>query len=259
MGILNLTPDSFSDGGRYRTLDQITRRTEELLAGGAQIIDVGGVSTRPQATPVTQEEELDRLLEPLAHLITTFPDAFFSVDTYRAGVASQALALGAHIINDITGGRTEPELLYVVAQAGVPYVLTHSQGDPYTHANETEYDNLSENLWQYFVERINTVRAAGIQDIILDPGFGFSKTIDQNYVIFKTLEELQLFHLPVLIGISRKSMLYKPLGLEPLQTEHVAAALHLQALRAGVRILRTHEPRLANDIIDLYSKYLSHT
>jgi dihydropteroate synthase len=256
MGILNLTPDSFSDGGRYRTLDQITQRTEELLAGGAQIVDVGGVSTRPQATPVTLNEELDRILEPLAHLVARFPEALFSVDTYRAAVASQALAAGAHIINDVTGGRIEPELLTVVAGAGVPYVLTHSQADPYTHATATEYNNLSEEVWQYFVERINAVRAVGIQDIILDPGFGFSKTIDQNYSIFKDLEELQLFRLPVLIGISRKSMLYKPLGLNPLQTEHIATALHLQALRAGVSIIRTHEPRLANDVIDLYINQL---
>jgi dihydropteroate synthase len=252
MGILNLTPDSFSDGGRYATEAAALAQVERMLAEGATIIDVGGYSSRPGATDITPEEELSRIGGTVAQIIRQFPEAIVSIDTFRAAVAAPMLDLGAHIINDISGGLLDPDMLATVARHRAPYVLMHMQGRPQTMQAAPTYVDVTREVGDYFVDRIRAAQAAGIQDIVLDPGFGFGKTLAHNWELFRNLGQFTVFGCPILIGISRKSMVYRLFDTAPSDVLELTTALHLKALEAGARILRVHEVRPAMRAIQLH-------
>ncbi|MCB9232622.1 MAG: dihydropteroate synthase [Bacteroidia bacterium] len=257
MGVLNLTPDSFSDGGRYNQPEQALAHTRAMLEAGADLIDIGGYSSRPGATDISPQEELDRIYAITAQILQEFPQAIISIDTFRASVARQMLDLGVHAINDISGGQLDPEMYATVARYPVPYFLMHMQGTPQTMQLNPTYQDVCEEVWDYFVEKINLARAAGIKDIVLDPGFGFGKTVAHNYELLARLANFQEFGLPILIGISRKSMLYKLLQTQPSEVSDLAAVLHFKALEAGARILRVHDVKTAVHTIKLF-QYMQH-
>ena len=241
MGILNATPDSFYAGSRTPELSQLTDRAGEMLREGATILDLGGYSSRPGAEHIPEQQELDRVLPALEAVLKTNPEAIISVDTFRASVARQAVKAGASIINDISGGSLDDLLLQTVAELQLPYVLMHMRGTPQTMQQLAHYDNLMLELITYFEEKITHLRSLGITDIILDPGFGFAKTVAHNFEIMWQLEQLQVFGLPVLVGISRKSMVYKSLGNTPADALTGTIALHMAALGRGASFLRAHD------------------
>jgi dihydropteroate synthase len=253
MGVLNVTPDSFYDGGRHTDEVAALRQAEKMLREGAAILDIGGASSRPGAADVSEAEELRRVLPTIEVIVKNFPEALLSVDTWRARVAEAALAAGAHIVNDISAGNLDPALRDTVARAGAPYVLMHMQGKPDTMQQAPLYEDVVTEMLDFFIRETEKLRASGIQDIVLDPGFGFGKTIEHNYQI---LRNLHVFHrvagLPVLAGISRKSMIYKYLGITPAESLSATSALHMVALQQGARILRAHDVREAVETIKLW-------
>ncbi len=257
MGILNVTPDSFSDGGRFNSLDAALKHAEAMIGEGADMIDIGGYSTRPGADDIPVEEELRRVVPVVEALRQHFPAAILSIDTFRAPVARAVLDRGAHIINDISGGLFDPEMLATVAEYDAPYVLMHIQGTPQTMQKNPTYVNVVEDILDHLTERVKAARAAGITDIIVDPGFGFGKTLAHNYELFRNLDKFLALGLPLLVGISRKSMLYRPFKTSPDDVTELSAAMHLQALRAGARILRVHDVKPAHRIAQLH-QYLEH-
>jgi dihydropteroate synthase len=257
MGILNLTPDSFSDGGRYATTDSALQRVGEMLAEGARIIDIGGASSRPGAPVVSPEDEWQRIAEVVLALPQAFPEAILSIDTFHASVAEAALAAGAHIINDISAGQFDPRMLAIVAQSRAPFVLMHMQGSPATMQQQPHYEDVVAEVYAALVARIRAARSAGIVDLILDPGFGFGKTLAHNYELFRNLDKFNVLGLPVLVGISRKSMVYKLFSTQPEDVLEITTALHLKALEMGAAILRVHDVRPAYRAVQMY-EYLSH-
>lgn len=252
MGILNLTPDSFSDGGRYQQWDAALTQVERLLTEGADLIDVGGYSSRPGATDIPAEEELQRIESIVAEILRRFPEALVSVDTFRARVARHVLEMGVHMVNDISAGQFEPEILSVVAEYPVPYVMMHIQGTPQTMQLNPQYDDVVEEVCTYFVDRIGAARQAGIRDLILDPGFGFGKTLAHNYALMQSLGTFRSFGLPILVGISRKSMLTRRLGIPRTETLPAASALHLWSMVQGARLLRVHEVKPAVEVVQIF-------
>lgn len=252
MGILNVTPDSFSDGGKYNTIETALQHTEQMLAAGADIIDIGGYSSRPGAQDISPQAEIDRVLPVIEAIVQAFPQAILSIDTFRASVAKASLTAGAHIVNDISAGKLDAEMLPIVAAHRAPYIMMHMRGTPQTMQSQTIYDNLTEDVWAYFVERINAAHAANIHDVILDMGFGFAKTIDQNYQLMAQLHRFAQFQLPILVGVSRKSMLYKKFNTTPDDVQDVAAALHLYALQHGASLLRVHDVASVARIREIY-------
>ncbi|MEM7372234.1 MAG: dihydropteroate synthase [Bacteroidota bacterium] len=259
MGILNLTPDSFSDGGLHNSMDSALRRVEQMLQEGADIIDIGGYSSRPYADPVSPEEELARIEAITARILDKFPEVIVSIDTFRPKVAERLLDIGAHIINDISAGsslreQTERKMMELVSRyPDVPYIAMHMQGDPSTMQNRPQYAQVIQELSQFFVRIIGQAREYGIKDIVIDPGFGFGKTLLHNYQMIRDLEQLTILDVPILIGISRKSMLYKLLDTTPKDVLEAASALHLKCLEAGAHILRTHDVQAANKIVRLFT------
>lgn len=253
MGILNITPDSFYDGGNYFSVSDAMDRAEALLEEGADIIDMGAYSSRPGAEWVSEEEELARLLPVLDELGRYFPDAIISIDTFRAGVARQAIEHGAHIINDIGGGTLDPEMFPTIASLQVPYILMHMRGTPQTMQQHTDYKDVVQEISLFFGNSVAALRDMGVRDIILDPGFGFAKTLAQNYELLDRIEELQLFGLPLLGAISRKSMIYKKLGLEPGHALNGTTVLNTVLLLKGIQLLRVHDVRAAKEAIALVS------
>jgi dihydropteroate synthase len=252
MGILNLTPDSFSDGGKFHTLEKALFQVEKMLSEGANIIDIGGYSTRPNAENISAEQELDRIYDITTTLLKTFPSAIFSVDTFRSVVADEMLKLGVHLINDISGGTDDAKMFDVVAKYDAPYILMHKQGTPQTMQINPHYENVVEEIWQFFVTQVSKARAAGIKDVVLDVGFGFGKTMAHNYELVNALQRFRLLNLPILMGISRKSMLYKLFGILPNEVLSLATALHLQGLQAGAKILRVHDVKEAVQVVKVY-------
>jgi dihydropteroate synthase len=253
MGILNVTPDSFYDGGRHTDEAAALRQAEKMLREGATILDVGGASSRPGAADVSEAEELQRVVPIVESVARHFPDALLSVDTWRARVAEAALAAGAHIVNDISAGNLDPALHVTVARAGAPYVLMHMQGAPGTMQQAPHYEDVVTEILDFFIREVEKLRALGIRDIVLDPGFGFGKTIEHNYQILRNLHVFQnVTGLPVLAGVSRKSMIYKYLGITPAQSLPATSALHMVALQQGARILRAHDVREAVEVIRLW-------
>jgi dihydropteroate synthase len=254
MGILNLTPDSFSDGGLYNTPDAAYHRTEQMLAEGADIIDVGGYSSRPGAAHISEAEELKRLADVVPGILQRFPQAVVSIDTFRNGVAAEMLAAGAHVVNDISGGSLDANMFATAARFGAPYVLMHMQGTPQTMQQNPVYGNVVDDVWHYFVQHVNAARATGLHDIVLDPGFGFGKTVEHNYALLRNLHVLKQMGLPLLAGISKKSMLTKALNLKRDEVLPATSALHFEALRQGTSILRVHDVAAAKQVADIFTQ-----
>jgi len=251
MGILNVTPDSFFDGGRYSDPTSAAEKAERMLSDGADIIDVGAHSSRPGATPVSLQAELDRAVPVIEKLAGLFPDAILSIDTFRAEVAEQAVRSGAHIVNDISGGSLDAGMFATVARLQVPYILMHMRGTPETMQQFAQYADITTDIAVHFGERISALRALGVRDIIIDPGFGFAKTLEQNYELLRRVDELHYLGLPILAGISRKSMIYRKLGITPGESLPGTIALNALLLAKGVRILRVHDVKEAKQVVDL--------
>jgi dihydropteroate synthase len=255
MGILNITPDSFFDGGKYLDKEKILSHTEKMLNEGASIIDIGAYSSRPGADEVGEKEELRRLSFALEIIREKIPDAVLSVDSFRAEIAANVIEkYKVDIINDISGGNIEPEILDVVASTNVPYITMHMQGNPQTMQNNPVYKHVVKEVLDYFINHISLLREKGINDIIIDPGFGFGKTIDHNYQLLAGLDVFQMLELPVLVGLSRKSMIYKLLGTSPDEALAGTIALNFIALQKGASILRVHDVREAVETISIYKK-----
>jgi dihydropteroate synthase len=253
MGILNVTPDSFYDGGRFLDVEMSLRQAHSMLQEGASVIDVGGASSRPGAAEVPVQDELERVLPVIRRLAEELPEAIISVDTWRAEVAAQAVAAGAHIVNDISGGQFDAEFLPTVAKLGVPYILMHTLGRPDTMQNDPQYDDVVREVLDYFIATSQRFCAMGGGDLVLDPGFGFGKTVEHNYTLLRHLDVFRtVTGLPVLAGVSRKSMIYKPLGITPDTALVGTAALHMYALERGARILRVHDVRAAAQVVQLW-------
>jgi dihydropteroate synthase len=253
MGILNLTPDSFSDGGRYQQQDAAIAHTEAMLAAGATIIDIGAYSSRPGAPKVSEAAELERLAI-VPQLVARFPEAIFSVDTFRANVAVAMLAAGVHILNDITAGLAEPAILRVAAENSAPMILMHMQGTPQTMQQNPTYTYVVAEVMAFLQQAVARAHAAGVHDVVLDPGFGFGKSLAHNYALVAAMPQLQLLGRPLLMGISRKRMLTQGLDLPQPLALHAAGALHYQALCQGVRILRVHDVPEAVAICRLFAQ-----
>ena len=255
MGILNVTPDSFFAGSRKRTEAEIAARIEEILAQGGDWIDIGGYSSRPDATPVTADEEMRRLELGLEILRHDYPSVPVSVDTFRADVARYCVEkYGVAMINDISAGELDPEMFRTVADLKVPYIMMHMRGTPQTMASLTDYTNLMDEIMLYFAEKVRQLRLMGVSDLILDPGFGFSKTLEQNYELMAHLREFGIFDLPILVGISRKRMIYQLLGGTPEESLNGTTALHTYALLNGADILRVHDVKEAVEAVRIVQK-----
>jgi dihydropteroate synthase len=254
MGILNLNSDSFYTGSRIQAKDQLLFKAEEMLQEGADFLDLGAMSSRPGATEMPLEWELERLIPALQTLRAAFPQTLISVDTYRGQVALEAAAQGADLINDISAGQLDPELLPAVAQTGLPYVLMHLRGRPSTMQNHTQYDDLLTEITDFFLHKLQQLKSLGIHEIILDLGFGFGKDLDQNYQLLKHLSNFHWLGYPILVGISRKSMIYKLLNHSPEQALNGSSVLHFWALQQGAQFLRVHDVKAAKEVITLWHK-----
>lgn len=253
MGIVNVSPDSFFDGNPFQSADSILAQVAQMVADGAQIIDVGAVSTRPGALPVSQAEEAARLLPALELICKAYPDLIVSVDTTNAATAQQAIAAGAAIVNDISGGLADPAMFATVAVLGVPYILMHMQGSPQTMQQNPDYTDVVAEVLYFFTERINALKLAGVTDIIIDPGFGFGKTVEHNYQLLAALAEFRMLGYPVLAGVSRKSMINKVLGTKPETALNGTTVVNTMALMNGASILRVHDVKEAVEAVKLYN------
>lgn len=252
MGILNSTPDSFYDGGLYTSEIKWLKKTADMIEAGADIIDVGAYSTRPGAVNISEEEELERLVPVITSIRKHFPEQLISVDSFRASVAEKAVEEGANIINDISGGTIDNAMLSTVARLQVPYILMHIKGTPQTMQIAPAYENVVEEVHNYFTERIKLLHELGFFKIIIDPGFGFGKTLEHNFQLFNNLGAFQSFNLPVLVGISRKSMIHKVLNISSKEALNGTTVLNTLALTKGASILRVHDVKEAKEVIDLY-------
>ena len=251
MGILNITPDSFFDGGKYQHKKAILTQTEKMLKEGATFIDVGAYSSRPGADHVSEEEELRRILPAVALLLREFPDIYLSIDTFRSRVAKKTIEAGAAVINDISGGNMDALMFKTIAQLQVPYILMHMQGTPQTMQNHPRYEHITTDLIQFFSEKIDELRRLQINDVIIDVGFGFGKTILHNFQLLKELHHFQTFNLPLLAGVSRKSMLYKTLNIHPNDALNATTSANTIALLHGADILRVHDVKEAVECIKI--------
>lgn len=251
MGILNVTPDSFFDGGQHYRADLAMAKAEQLLQDGADILDIGAFSSRPGARLISAQEEMDRALPVMEGLRTKYPDCKLSIDTFRADVAEEAVKAGAQLINDISAGTIDDHMFGTVARLKVPYVLMHMRGVPENMQQFTQYDDIVVDVATFLGEKISVLRSLGVQDIILDPGFGFAKTIDQNHELLHRVDELHYFGLPLLGGISRKSMIYKKLGISAQDSLPGTIALNTLLLTKGVQILRVHDVKETKQVVDL--------
>ncbi|AII52271.1 dihydropteroate synthase [Hymenobacter sp. APR13] len=254
MGILNLTPDSFFEGSRIETETDLLRRAETMLLAGAAVLDLGGYSSRPGAEHISEDEEKHRLLPAVEAVHRAFPEALLSVDTFRAGVAAEAVAAGAAILNDISGGTLDADMLPTAGRLGVPYILMHMRGTPQNMTQHTHYEgDLVLELVRYFRDKLAVLRQHGVTDVVLDPGFGFAKTPAQSHELLRRLPELRVLGLPILAGLSRKSMVYKPLGLTPDAALTGTVAVNTLALLNGARLLRVHDVAEAVQTVQLVS------
>ena len=257
MGILNLTPDSFYDGGKYKSVADILKQVEKMNNEGATFIDIGAFSSRPNAKSISEEDELSRLLPILKLIIEEFPDILISIDTFRSKVANEAVNLGACMVNDISGGSLDKEMFSTVAKLQVPYILMHMVGTPQTMQQNVHYKNLIKDIIFYFSQKVFELRKLGLNDLILDPGFGFSKTLDQNYELLQKLELFSCMELPVLAGLSRKSMLYKLLDLDPEKALNATTSANTIALMKGANILRVHDVQEAKEAVSIFEKMMN--
>ncbi|MDJ1494595.1 dihydropteroate synthase [Cytophagaceae bacterium DM2B3-1] len=252
MGIINSTPDSFYANSRMSSTDAALHRAERMLADGATILDIGGYSTRPGAAEVEEQEEADRVAPVIEAIVKHFPEAIVSVDTFRASVAETAVRAGAVMVNDVSGGADE-RMFETVSRLDVPYILMHSKGTPQTMTQLTQYTDMLSEMLTFFITRLHMIRKSGIKDVILDVGFGFAKTIEQNYFLLKNLEHFHILELPMLVGISRKSMIYKRLNITPEESLNGTTVLNTLALSKGAQLLRVHDVKEAVDSVKLYN------
>ena len=254
MGILNITPNSFYDGGKYSDEKSILSQVEKMLSEGATFIDIGAYSSKPSAEFVSEEEEISRLL-PIIKLVSNhFPESLISVDTFRANVAKAGIETGACIINDISAGNLDSAMIKTVASLQVPYIMMHMKGNPQTMQSLANYENVTKEMLFYFSEKIAQARSFGINDLIIDPGFGFAKTLEQNFEIMNNLELFQMLELPMLVGVSRKSMVYKTLDTKPDFALNGTTVLNTIALQKGANILRVHDVKEAMETVKLVGK-----
>jgi dihydropteroate synthase len=256
IGILNLTPDSFYAGSRITSVEDALVRTEHMYAEGAKIIDIGAASSRPGSEVIEVKEELRRLMPVLEALLAQFPDVVFSVDTWRSEVAAAALSAGAHIINDISAGLCEPDIVKITAGYQAPFIAMHMLGTPGNMPVHPEYKDIAGDILRFFAKRIRYLRDAGLSDIILDPGFGFGKSVDNNFDLLRKLEIFQFLELPLMVGLSRKAMIWRTLEISPEEALNGTTALHMIALQKGARILRVHDVRAAREAITVYQSFL---
>jgi dihydropteroate synthase len=254
MGILNITPDSFYEGSRSENTDIIIQKAGDMIREGATILDIGGQSSRPGATSISAEEEWKRIGTAIRSIRECFPKVFISIDTYYASVAKSAVEAGADIVNDISAGKLDPDMASVVADLNVPFIAMHMKGTPSNMQEHSVYKDLLGEIVDYFTECIQYFHKAGIKDVIIDPGFGFAKTIEQNFELLSRLENLKILQTPILVGLSRKSMIYKTLGITADEALNGTTALHTIALMKGTQILRVHDVKEAVECIKLTQK-----
>jgi len=254
MGILNVTPDSFHTASRQNSTDELLANANGMLEEGADILDIGGYSSRPGAEHISLEEERTRTIPAIKAVHNAFPDAIISVDTFRAAIANEAVEAGAAIVNDISGGTLDPDLHKEVAQLGVPYVLMHMRGTPQNMAGHTDYPDVLQEVMTYFSKKIQTLRKLGVNDIIVDPGFGFAKKREQGFELFNKLEVLHTLGCPLMIGVSRKSMIAKTLEVAPADALNGSTILHTIALIKGAHLLRVHDVKETAEAITLSQK-----
>ena len=256
MGILNVTPDSFYDGNRYTSETDILKQVEKMLTDGAAFIDVGGYSTRPGADEISADEEKNRVLKAVKNISREFPDAFISVDTFRSEVVRAAIGEGAHLVNDVSGGSLDEAMFKTVAELKVPYILMHMRGTPQTMNKLVVYENLLKDIMDFFHEKIFTLQQLGVKDIIVDPGFGFAKTVEQNFELLSKIDHFNILGKPILAGLSRKSMIWRTLGITPEEALIGTTSLNTVALLKGASLLRVHDVKQAAEAIQLIEKIL---
>lgn len=252
MGILNVTPDSFYDGGRYTNVTHALIQAETMLEEGASIIDVGGMSTRPNAEMIDPAIEQKRVLPVIEAILKLFPDTIISIDTIYAQTARAAADAGVSIINDVSGGRLDANMYETVAELGLPYILMHSKGTPQTMTKLTEYSDVVAEVLDFFIQETGKLKALGVKDIVIDPGLGFAKKMEHSYTLLKSLEVFKILDYPIMAGVSRKSMIYRLLNTDAANALNGATALHMVALQNGARILRVHDVLPAMEVIKLW-------
>ncbi len=252
MGVINLTPDSFYKASRAANTTATLKVAEQMLVEGATFLDLGAMSSRPGAPLITAEEELNRLLPALRAVAKQFPMAIVSVDTIFSETAKAVVSEGATMINDISGGTLDPKMFETIAQLGVPYVLMHTRGTPKTMQQQTQYDDIALDILDDLIQKVGNLRQLGVKDILIDPGFGFGKTVEQNFILLKKLSVFKILGLPLLAGLSRKTMIWKSLQITPEQALNGTTALNMVALLHGANILRVHDVRPAVETIQLY-------
>ena len=257
MGILNLTPDSFYDGGKYKNMDEAIVQVETMLKEGADFIDVGAYSSRPGADHISEEEELSRILPIVEFITKAFPEIILSIDTFRSRVARYCIEAGASIINDISAGNLDSKMFETVGSLAVPYIMMHMKGTPQNMVDLNTYEDLIKEIQFYFSQKVKLAKAHKINDIIIDPGFGFAKNIEQNFELLKKLSVFKLQDLPILVGVSRKSMIYKTLKIKPEEALNGTTFLNTLALQNGANILRVHDVKEAKECVELYKLYKS--
>lgn len=254
MGILNSTPNSFYDGGKYLSETSLLSQVEKMLFEGATFIDVGAYSSKPNAELVTEQEEVARIVPVVALILKHFPKAILSIDTFRSYVAEICVENGAAMINDISAGSLDEKMFEMVSKLQVPYCMMHLRGTPQSMQNHTDYTDITKELLFYFSEKVAKARSFGINDLLIDPGFGFAKNIEQNYEVLQKLQALEVIELPILVGLSRKSMVYKPLGITPEEALNGTSVVNTIALTKGAKILRVHDVKEAMECITLFEK-----
>jgi dihydropteroate synthase len=254
MGVLNITPDSFYEESRVQSAENMLKKAEKMLYDGATILDIGGMSSRPGATIISEKEELSRVIPAIETVIRYFPKAVISVDTLRANVAKKSIEAGASIINDISGGNFDKAMFQTVADLkNVPYILMHMKGDtPKTMQKQAQYEDITLEIMDFFIEKLGILRGLAVKDIIIDVGFGFGKTIEHNFTLLKKLHVFKMLEVPILTGLSRKSMIWKTLNIPPDDALNGTSALHMIALQQGSKILRVHDVKEAIEVIKLY-------
>jgi len=253
MGIINATPDSFYGGSRFNGVDEIAAKAEKMLNDGADIIDIGGQSTRPGSELISANDEIERVVPAIKTIANKFPKAFISIDTFYSKVARAAVEAGATIVNDISAGGMDNKMIETVAELKVPYVLMHMKGTPQTMQQNTTYENVTRQVLDFFIARTNELKNAGIVDIIIDPGFGFAKTIDQNFELLKNISVFKMLDKAIMLGISRKSTIYKTLGVSADNALNGTSVLNTIGLMNGISILRVHDVKEAKEAVKLFS------
>jgi len=252
MGIINITPDSFYEDSRFRGKDRILAQAEKMLDEGVEILDLGGQSSRPGSELISDEEEIKRVIPAIEIINKNFPGSFISIDSFNSNVIRNAVDAGACIVNDISGGSMDPELINTVVDLHVPYILMHMKGTPQTMQQLAVYEDVTLEVLDYLIKKTNELKQAGIQDLIIDPGFGFAKTIEHNFELLKNLSAFSILEIPILLGISRKAMIYKTLGLTPNEALNGTSVLNTIGLMNGASILRVHDVKEAKEAITLF-------